>query len=71
MVDAAEIGRRIRKMRAERGMTQTFLAAKAGISRWELSRIENGRVTPTMRTLEGLAEGLGARLVELLEGGRD
>ncbi len=69
-VDAAEIGRRIKNLRDERGMKQNHLARKARISRWELSRIENGRVTPTMRTLKGLVDALGVRLGDLLEGRR-
>ncbi len=71
-VDAAEIGRRIKNLRDERGMKQNHLARKARISRWELSRIENGRVdNPTMRTLMGLADALGVPLSDLLEEGRD
>ncbi len=70
-MDPAEIGRRVRSLRDERGLKQTYLARESRISRWELSRIENGHVTPTMVTLKGLADGLGVHLGDLLEGRRD
>lgn len=67
LADSAEIGRHIRNMRGERGMKQNHLAHKAGISREELSRIENGHVFPTMRTVRGLCDVLGVSLGDLLE----
>lgn len=67
LADSAEIGRNIKNMRGERGMKQNHLAHKAVISREELSRIENGRVYPTMRTLHGLCAVLGVSLGDLLE----
>lgn len=60
-------GRQIRDMRDERGMKQTHLARKAGISREELSRIERGHVTPLTKTLKGLSDALGVSLGDLLE----
>ncbi len=71
LVEAEKIGRHIRHMRDERGMKQNHLALKAGISRSELSRIERGRVYPTMRTLQGLCGALGVALGDLLGEGRD
>ncbi len=65
------IGRHIRNMRDERGMKQNHLAKKAGISREELSRIERERVSPTIRTLQGLCAALDVPLRDLLEEGRD
>ena len=38
----AEIGRRIARSRIIRGMTQAELAARSGISRFAISRLENG-----------------------------
>lgn len=38
----AEIGRRIARSRIMRGMTQAELAARSGISRFAISRLENG-----------------------------
>lgn len=38
----AEIGRRIARSRIMHGMTQSELAARSGISRFAISRLENG-----------------------------
>ena len=38
----AEIGRRIARSRIMRGMTQAELATRSGISRFAISRLENG-----------------------------
>ena len=37
-----EIGRRVARSRIMRGMTQSELAARSGISRFAISRLENG-----------------------------
>ena len=37
-----EIGRRVARSRIMRGMTQAELAARSGISRFAISRLENG-----------------------------
>jgi transcriptional regulator with XRE-family HTH domain len=39
-------------------MTQEELADKSGVHTTEISRLEHGRVNPTLRTLKRLAEGL-------------
>ncbi len=69
LADSAEIGRNIKNMRDERGMKQNHLAKKAGISREELSRIENGRVMPRTKTLCSLCAAFGVTLVDLVEEG--
>ncbi len=65
LAGSAEIGRRIKNIRGERGMKQNHLAQKAGISREELSRIENGHVFPTMKTVHALCAVLGVSLGDL------
>lgn len=49
-------------LRLEAGLTQTELAKRSGIRQSEISKIENGRINPTMETLEALASALGAHL---------
>lgn len=62
-----ELGRFIRRMRSRRGMTQTTLASATatGISRTYLSRVENGRVLPSIIALIGIAGALGIDKVTL------
>lgn len=61
------VGRRIRYLRTSRGVTQEVLSAQAGITRINLSRIENGKAEPGLRTLADLAHALGIKLSELLQ----
>ena len=51
MIDYTTIGKRIQTRRQERNITQEKLAEQVGISVVYLSKIENGRVYPTLETL--------------------
>jgi XRE family transcriptional regulator, regulator of sulfur utilization len=61
-----QIGMKLRKLRATRGMSQTALAKKARISREHLSRLEAGRYDPSVGVVQRLAKALGVPLMELL-----
>jgi transcriptional regulator with XRE-family HTH domain len=58
---------RIKALRARRKMTQAQLAAKAGIGRSYLARLETARQDPTLSTLEKIAKALGVKPGRLLE----
>jgi transcriptional regulator with XRE-family HTH domain len=62
-----KVAARIKRLRVQRGMTQEELAAKAGISRAYLARVETVRHEPTLTTLEKLAKALRVRAGRLLE----
>jgi len=48
--------------RIERNMTQKELAVKTGIRQSNISRIENGNCSPTVSTLQQIADGVGKTL---------
>ncbi len=50
-IDYAMIGKRIKEGRSRAKMTQEWVAEAAGITTVYLSKIENGKVTPTLDTL--------------------
>ena len=52
------IGGRIREIREARGLTLDELAAKCGIAKPNLSRLENDKVTPKFETLSSIAAAL-------------
>jgi len=52
------VGGRIREIREARGLTLDALAAKCGIAKPNLSRLENDKVTPTFETLRTIAAAL-------------
>src|SRR5918912_1806430 len=55
---AGGLGERVRRLRNERGLTQTELAA-ARVSKEYISQIETGKTRPTQQTVSWLAECLG------------
>ena len=63
----ARIARRVRTLRAERGMTLDALAAKSDVSRSMISLVERGESSPTAVVLEKIASGLGVSLATLFE----
>lgn len=56
----------VRRLRRERGMTLDALAAKCGVSRAMISKVERGEVVPTATVLGKLALGLEVGLSQLL-----
>jgi transcriptional regulator with XRE-family HTH domain len=58
------IGRIIHLMRKEKGMRQSELALLTGLKQPNLSRIENGLVSPRQVTLEKIAKALGVEVQE-------
>lgn len=62
-----DIGRRIRALRKLQRRRLVDLASGAGCSESLLSRIENGRVMPSLSTLHRLAQALGVNVAVLLE----
>lgn len=61
------IARRVRDLRAARGLSLDELATHCGVSRSMISLIERGESSPTAVLLEKLAAGLGAPLASLFE----
>ena len=57
----AEVGPRLRRLRERRGVTLTALAAKTGISKSTLSRLESGQRKPSLELLLPLAEAITCR----------
>src|ERR671938_848817 len=55
---AGGLGERVRRLRNERGLTQTELAP-ARVSKEYISQIETGKTRPTQQMLDWLAERLG------------
>jgi transcriptional regulator with XRE-family HTH domain len=62
----AQVGPRLRRLRERREMTLTELAAKTGISKSTLSRLESGQRKPSLELLLPLAETYHLPLDELV-----
>jgi transcriptional regulator with XRE-family HTH domain len=66
--EAESIGQRIRRLREEKRMTLSGLAAAAEMSKGYLWNLESGKVDsrPSATTLYGLAQALGVAMSDLL-----
>lgn len=59
------LGARIKGLRQSRGLTLDQLAARSGVSRAMISRVERGESSPTAALLDRLCAGLGVLLSTL------
>ena len=57
------IGQAVRERRLALGLSQTEVAARAGMTQPALSRLEAGGTVPTIPVLERIATALGAELI--------
>ncbi|WP_405148193.1 helix-turn-helix domain-containing protein [Sphaerisporangium sp. NBC_01403] len=64
--DATDLGRRIRRLRQERGISLSELARRAGVGKATLSGLENGTRNPTLETLWAVTAQLGVPLAVAL-----
>lgn len=60
------VGRNVRRIRTERGMTQEQFAERSGFSQQYISDLERGRRNPTIVSLYELAVALDTTPVALL-----
>ncbi len=67
-IDYAMIGRRLQDSRKAQNLTQEVLAEQVGITVVYLSKVENGRVRPTLELLDSLCGTLGITISGLLTG---
>lgn len=61
------IARRVRELRARRGLTLEALASQSGVSRSMISLVERGESSPTAVVLDKLATALGVSLAALFD----
>lgn len=61
------VGRRLRELRRQKGLTQEELASRAHTHPVEVGRVERGTRDPRLTTLVRMAGGLGVEPGELLD----
>jgi transcriptional regulator with XRE-family HTH domain len=61
-----DLGLRVSAHRSQLGLSQTVIAKRAGLAASYLSRIENGKIFPTVPTAQKIATALRVPLSELL-----
>ena len=61
------LGKCVRDLRLELGMTQVEFAEHCGFYQTYMSRIENGRANPTLNALEVISNALGLTVFDLFD----
>ena len=64
----AAIGRNVRQLRLQHGFTVAEMAARVGISKAMMSKIENAQTSCSLSTLSRLAKGLNLPVTSLFRG---
>jgi HTH-type transcriptional regulator, competence development regulator len=67
MAPVQAFARRLKRLRAERDLSQLELARRAKMSRTYLARVELGQQSPTLDIIERLAKALRVRPSALIE----
>ena len=67
-MDTYVTGAAVRQLRESRGMTQSELGGKIGVSSKTISKWETGKGLPDISLLQPLAQALGISLIELVNG---
>ena len=64
---AIDLGRTARRLRESQNLTLADVAGRAGISSAMLSRLETGRVSPSLETIVALSQALGVTASVLMQ----
>lgn len=67
MESGKKLGENLRRLRLKKKLSQGDLAGVLDVDRAYISNIENGRMNPTLSTLEKIARALGISSSELLK----
>lgn len=59
MTQEGTLGQKLKALREEYGLTQAELASMAGVTAGLIGQIEQGKVQPSLKTLEKLADAMG------------
>lgn len=59
-------GTNLRRIRKEKGFSQRELSARCNIDNADISRMENGDINITLKTLQQLADAMDINVIELL-----
>ena len=66
----ASMGKRLRVLRKEKGMSLRTLGEKTGVDNSKIAKVENGHVNITFTMLLKLLDGLSVKLEEFFDPGK-
>ena len=62
-----KFGKRLREIRKNKGISQEKLSKRAGFDRTYVGKIERGERSPSLETIEKLADALEVEILELFK----
>jgi len=65
--EAEKLGKNLRRIRIDKGITQIEIARILDVSRGFISNIENGKTNPTLTTIARIASAVGVSSDKLLK----
>lgn len=65
--ESKKLGKNLKRIRIERGVSQGDIARALGFSRGFVSKIENGKTNPTLTTIAKLAKAVGVSTDKLIK----
>lgn len=66
-MDLLELSQNIKRLRQSQNMTVESLANNSGFSKGFISRLENFRITPSLKALQKISAALGVNISELFQ----
>lgn len=63
--EAEKLGKNLKRIRTEKGISQVDIARSLDVSRGFISNIENGKRNPTLATIAKIAQAIGVPIDEL------
>jgi transcriptional regulator with XRE-family HTH domain len=67
MESGKKLGKNLKMLRLKRKLSQGELSKSLNVDRAYISNIENGRMNPTLSTLEKIAQALKVSIKELVD----
>ncbi len=67
MESSKKLGKNLKTLRLKRKLSQGELSKSLNVDRAYISNIENGRMNPTLSTLEKIAQALKVSIKELVD----
>lgn len=67
-LEPAEIGRVLKEMRRQKGLTLEEVGRRSGVSKSMLSQIESGKTNPTLALVWKISRGIGRSIQDILSG---
>ncbi len=65
--EAQKLGDNLKRIRTDKGISQSDIAKSLGVSRGFVSNIENGKRNPTLATISRLAKAINVPTEELFK----